>query len=74
MIFWGVGSPVEVPLNLQMSKTRIQIWLLRMHFPLKREFGSALSTLRNFTGWFEPPPPVRHCLLFQKNLEWHPAI
>jgi hypothetical protein len=39
----------EVPLNLQMSETRILIRLLRMYFPRNWEFGSALSKLRNFS-------------------------
>jgi hypothetical protein len=49
-----------VPLNLQMSETRILIRLLRMYFPQKLEFGSALSKLRNFGGGGEgehPNPP-----------------
>jgi hypothetical protein len=37
-----------VPLNLQMSETRILIRLLRMYFPRNWEFSSALSKLRNF--------------------------
>jgi hypothetical protein len=40
----------EVPLNLQMSDTGIIIRLSRMYFPRNWEFGSALSTLRNFGG------------------------
>jgi hypothetical protein len=51
----GGGPLIRVPLNLQMSETRILIRLLRMYFPRNREFGSALSKLRNFGGWFEPP-------------------
>jgi hypothetical protein len=53
----------EVPLNLQMSETRILIKLLRMCYPLNWEFGSALSKLRNVgVGGFEPPKSlsVRH--------------
>jgi hypothetical protein len=46
-----------LPLNL--------VILLRMYFPRNREFGSALSKLRNFGGGggFETPkhPSVRHC-------------
>jgi hypothetical protein len=39
-----------VPLNLQIRETRILIRLLRMYFPRNREFGTALSKLRNFGG------------------------
>jgi hypothetical protein len=35
----------EVPLNLQMSKTRIRIRLFRIYFPRNWEFSSALSKL-----------------------------
>jgi hypothetical protein len=60
----GGGSPlVGVPLNLQMSETRILIRLLRMYFPQNWEFGSALSKLRNFGGggvWNPNPPSGRH--------------
>jgi hypothetical protein len=39
-----------LPLNLQISETRILIMLLRVYFPRNWEFGSALSKLRNFGG------------------------
>jgi hypothetical protein len=56
----GGGSPWSgVPLNLQMSETRILIRLLRVYFPRNWEFGSVLSKLRNF-GWGglnTPTPP-----------------
>jgi hypothetical protein len=39
---------VRVPLNLQVSETRILIRLIRMYFPRSWEFDSALSKLRNF--------------------------
>jgi hypothetical protein len=45
---WGSGGDSAlpgVPLNLQMSETRILIRLLRMNFPRNWEFGSALSKL-----------------------------
>jgi hypothetical protein len=45
-----------VPLNLQMSETRILISLLQMYFPRNWEFGSALSKLRNLGGGSTPPP------------------
>jgi hypothetical protein len=60
----GAVAPYSgVPLNLQMSETLIPIRLLRMYFPWNWEFGSALSTLRNFGGWgLNPPnpPSLRH--------------
>jgi hypothetical protein len=47
-----------VPLNLQMSETRILIRLLWVYFPRNWEFGSALSKLRNFgSGGLNPPTP-----------------
>jgi hypothetical protein len=51
-------------LNLQMSKIRILIRLLRMYFPRNWEFVSAPSKLRNFgeasgLNTSPPPPPVR---------------
>jgi hypothetical protein len=47
----GGGSPLfRVPLNLQMSEARILIRLLQMYYPQNREFGSALSKLRNLEG------------------------
>jgi hypothetical protein len=55
-----------VPLNLQMSETRILIRLLQMDFPRNWEFGSALSKLRNFEGSLNSPilplpsPPPRY--------------
>jgi hypothetical protein len=45
---WAVALYSGVPLNFQMSETRILIRLLRMYFPRNCEFGSALSKLRNF--------------------------
>jgi hypothetical protein len=49
-----------VPLNLQMSETRILIRLLRVYFPRISEFGSA-SEFRGGGGWTpKPPPSVRH--------------
>jgi hypothetical protein len=44
------GQRERVPFSLQMSEIRILIRLLRMCFPRNREFGSALSKLRNFLG------------------------
>jgi hypothetical protein len=45
----GALAPLSgVPLNLQISKTRILIRLLRMYFPENWEFGLALSKLWNF--------------------------
>jgi hypothetical protein len=44
-----------VPLNLQMSETRILIRLLRMYFPWNWEFGLALSKLQNFVVGLNPP-------------------
>jgi hypothetical protein len=63
----GAVAPLSgVPLNLQMSETRILIRLLRMYFPRNWEFGSALSKLRNFVGGGgvnqSKPPSVSHCL------------
>jgi hypothetical protein len=59
------GSPYSgIPLNLQMSETRILIRLLGMYFPRNWEFGSALSTLRNLGGggvWTPKPPLGSHC-------------
>jgi hypothetical protein len=47
----GGGSPYSgVPLNLQMSETRILVRLLRMYFPRNWEFGSSLSKVQNFGG------------------------
>jgi hypothetical protein len=44
-----------------MSETRIPIRLLRMYFPRKWEFGSAMSKLWNFGRvWILKPPSVRH--------------
>jgi len=42
----------------RMSESRILVRLLRMYFPRNREFGSALSKLRNFGAGFEPPTPL----------------
>jgi hypothetical protein len=55
----GTVAPYSgVPLNLQMSETRILTRFLRMYFPRNWEFGSAVSKRRNFErGWFEPPKP-----------------
>jgi hypothetical protein len=39
-----------------MSETRVLIWLLRMYFLRNKEFGSALSKLRNFGGRGLNPP------------------
>jgi hypothetical protein len=48
----GAAAPWSgVPLNLEMSESRIVIRLLRMYLPWNWEFGSALSKLRNFGGW-----------------------
>jgi hypothetical protein len=46
----AIAPKSGVPLNLQMSETRILIRLLRLYFPRNWEFGSALSKLRNFGG------------------------
>jgi hypothetical protein len=56
-----------VPLNLQMSETRMLIRLLRMYFPRNRELGSALSKktseFRGGGGGVKPPrpPQPRQC-------------
>jgi hypothetical protein len=57
----GAVTPYSgVPLNLQMSETRILIRLLQMYSPRNRKFGSALSKLRIIPGGgVESPPPVR---------------
>jgi hypothetical protein len=58
---WGAVAPLSgVPLNLQMSETRVLIRLLRMYFPRNREFSSAFSKLRNFGGrsWTPLPLPL----------------
>jgi hypothetical protein len=54
---WGSGgsSPL-VPLNFQMSETRILSRLLGMYIPRNWEFGSALSKLWNFEGRGWNPP------------------
>jgi hypothetical protein len=46
----AVAPKSGVPLSLQMIETRILITLLRMYIPWNREFGSALSKLRNLGG------------------------
>jgi hypothetical protein len=52
----GAVAPLAgVPLNLQMSETRILIRLLRMYIPRNREFSSALAKLRNFGGGPQTP-------------------
>jgi hypothetical protein len=59
----GAAAPKSgVPLNLQMSETRILIRSLRMYFPRNWEFGSALSKLRNFGkgGWGVGLNPLNH--------------
>jgi hypothetical protein len=59
----GTVAPLSgVPLNLQMSETRILIRLLRMYLPRNWEFGSAFSKLRNFGGGGLniPTPPPRY--------------
>jgi hypothetical protein len=53
-------------INLQMSKARILIRLLRMYFPRNSKFGLALLKLRNYKGGgIEHPNPllplVHHC-------------
>jgi hypothetical protein len=54
----GAVAPYSgVLLSLQVCETRILIRLLRMYFPRNREFGSALSKLRNFGGFETPNPP-----------------
>jgi hypothetical protein len=50
----AVAPQSGVPLNFQMSETRILIRLLRIYFPRNWEFGSALSKLLNFGGGFNP--------------------
>jgi hypothetical protein len=60
----AVAHQSGVPLNLQMSETRILVRLLWINFPRNWEFSSALSNFRNFGGGgFESPkhPSVRHC-------------
>jgi hypothetical protein len=49
-----------VPLNLQMTKTRILIRLLRIYFPRNWEFGAALPKLRNFGGLLNTSKPPRY--------------
>jgi hypothetical protein len=64
----AVAPSSTVPFNLQMSKTRILIRLLRMYFPRNWEFGSALSKRRIF-GWglkLHPPRYATGCM--GKNL------
>jgi hypothetical protein len=68
----GDLGAVGVPLNLQMSETRLRIRLLRMYFPRNWAFGSALSKLWNFRGGggrVEPPPkpPPRYAT----GIGWH---
>jgi hypothetical protein len=46
--FGGLAPYSGVPLNLQMSETRILIRVLWMYFSRNREFASALSKLWNF--------------------------
>jgi hypothetical protein len=72
----GAVAPYSgVPLNLQMSETLILIRLLRIYFPLNREFGSALSKLRNFGVGVEPPPPTPLCTPLEFSGQFHaPAI
>jgi hypothetical protein len=41
-----------------MSETHIVISLSGMYIPQNREFGTALSKLRNFGRGFEPPLPL----------------
>jgi hypothetical protein len=62
----AVAPSSGVPLNLQMRETRILIRLLRMYFPRNREFGSALSKLRNFGGVRELNPPPLGTPLVQR--------
>jgi hypothetical protein len=45
-----VARSSGVPLNLQMSETRILIRLLRMYFSRNWDLDSGLSKLRNFGG------------------------
>jgi hypothetical protein len=53
----GAVAPYSgVPLNLQMSETRILIRLLRMYFPRDWEFDSAFSKFRNFVERRVEPP------------------
>jgi hypothetical protein len=56
----AVASYSGIPLNLQMSETRILIRLLWMYFPRNREFCSALSKLRNFVEGGVHPTPHPH--------------
>jgi hypothetical protein len=67
----AVAPSSGVPLNLQMSETRILIRLLQIYFPRISEFGPA-SEFRE--GGFNPPnpPSVHHCLeaMFSK-LFWN---
>jgi hypothetical protein len=59
------NGDLGAPLNLQMSETRILIGLLRMHFPMNREFGLVLSKLRIFgVGWGLNSP----------HLAWHATV
>jgi hypothetical protein len=46
----AVASWSGVPLNLQMSETRIHIRLLRMYWPRNWKFGTALPERRHFGG------------------------
>jgi hypothetical protein len=52
----AVALWLRVPINLQMSKTRILIRLLRIYFPRISEFGSA-SEFRGGGDWTPPNPP-----------------
>jgi hypothetical protein len=58
----GGGSPQSgVPLNLQMSETRILIRLLRMYFLRNREFGLAwLCQYFGISGRVRFVPPLRY--------------
>jgi len=57
---WGViaGGEAFSQKTQKMSESCILVRLLRMYFPRKWEFGSALSKPRNFGGvggWTTPP-------------------
>jgi hypothetical protein len=71
----GGGSPlIKVPLNLQMSETRILISLLQMYFPRNRKFGSALSKLLSFGVEPPNPTPVRHWCATHKCSSMAPQL
>jgi hypothetical protein len=57
---WAVAPKLGVPLNLQMSETRILIRFLRMYIPRNWEFGPALVKHRNCAGGLNPQTPPQY--------------